>query len=77
MPEPCTLETRIGNYYDSGHRVYSLGKSIQEVFFVSASSAVFLTELSSLTGEASVHRRAGWRGAHDAPEMDIHSSQRQ
>ncbi|GCJ30583.1 hypothetical protein BvCmsG79A_04616 [Escherichia coli] len=32
MPEPCTLETRIGNYYDSGHRVYSLGKGIQEVF---------------------------------------------
>ncbi|QEG88749.1 hypothetical protein FRV13_22140 [Escherichia coli] len=22
------------------------------------------------------HRRAGWRGAHDAPEMNIHSSQR-
>ena len=32
MPEPCTLETRIGSYYYSGHRGYSLGKGIQAFF---------------------------------------------
>lgn len=32
MPEPCVLEARIGNDYDSGLRVYRPGKGIQEVF---------------------------------------------
>ena len=59
MPEPCTLETRIGNYYYSGHRGYSVGKGIQAFFFVSASSAVFMTGLSSLTGKrASIAEQA-------------------